>query len=418
MQLTLNYSADQLRQEMIRKKTGESTKKQFYINKYYEREIDTTSREYHYIYSDKGVVALYVITAPVVDTTSTHEPGDLPGWLEGPRGAGDSTAMYYIHTDHLGSYCAITNANKQVVQRNFFEAWGTNIGAENFTLTRRGFTGHEHYPELKIINMGGRLYDPVIARFFSPDNYVQIPEFTQSFNRYSYCLNNPLSYTDPTGQRWNPVYNWDGKFLGNTIEGFTGEVLVYSGQDDIEWNKMCRDGAKQYANVSTYDNVRDLLSNEAKSNIWTNIAAHFAGKRFFDEIFSMDDLIGGKIHFGGTGYWNANYVVRSGRGTISGADRYGDSFETTVENIASSIIIHEWYSHIRKNNSEDLKSHRLAYKNTINDPVFWEKTTDAYKGYTLRGLRYWTEKDTGRPNVDALYLDLYNKYSGIKLKLK
>ena len=63
-----------------------------------------------------------------------------------------------------------------------------------------GFTGHEHYADLKIINMNGRLYDPVIARFFSPDNFVQAPEFTQSYNRYSYCLNNPLQYTDPSGE--------------------------------------------------------------------------------------------------------------------------------------------------------------------------------------------------------------------------
>ena len=74
-----------------------------------------------------------------------------------------------------------------------------------------GFTGHEHYADLKIINMKapgereqkqaclifverevlrdevstyGRLYDPVIARFFSPDNFVQVPDFTQSYNRY------------------------------------------------------------------------------------------------------------------------------------------------------------------------------------------------------------------------------------------
>ena len=63
-----------------------------------------------------------------------------------------------------------------------------------------GFTGHEHYADLKIINMNGRLYDPVIARFFSPDNFVQAPGFTQSYNRYSYCLNNPLQYTDPSGE--------------------------------------------------------------------------------------------------------------------------------------------------------------------------------------------------------------------------
>ncbi|KAF5049258.1 hypothetical protein DSECCO2_441570 [anaerobic digester metagenome] len=48
--------------------------------------------------------------------------------------------------------------------------------------------------------MNGRIYDPVLGRFLSPDPYVQMPDFTQNFNRYSYCLNNPLVYTDPDGE--------------------------------------------------------------------------------------------------------------------------------------------------------------------------------------------------------------------------
>jgi hypothetical protein len=47
--------------------------------------------------------------------------------------------------------------------------------------------------------MNGRLYDPLVGRFLSPDNFIQTPGFTQNFNRYSYCLNNPLKYTDPDG---------------------------------------------------------------------------------------------------------------------------------------------------------------------------------------------------------------------------
>jgi hypothetical protein len=48
--------------------------------------------------------------------------------------------------------------------------------------------------------MNGRMYDPVLARFLSPDPYVQMPDFTQSFNRYAYCLNNPFKFTDPSGE--------------------------------------------------------------------------------------------------------------------------------------------------------------------------------------------------------------------------
>jgi RHS repeat-associated protein len=63
----------------------------------------------------------------------------------------------------------------------------------------RRFIG-EHWDEFTLINMNGRVYDPVIARFLSPDPYVQAPESSQNFNRYSYCLNNPLNYTDPSGE--------------------------------------------------------------------------------------------------------------------------------------------------------------------------------------------------------------------------
>jgi len=47
--------------------------------------------------------------------------------------------------------------------------------------------------------MNGRVYDPLLGRFLSPDPYIQMPDFTQNYNRYSYCLNNPLLYTDPSG---------------------------------------------------------------------------------------------------------------------------------------------------------------------------------------------------------------------------
>jgi RHS repeat-associated protein len=62
-----------------------------------------------------------------------------------------------------------------------------------------GLTGHEYDDELGLINMQGRLYDPRIRRFLSPDPVVDSPLSSQSYNRYSYVANNPLSRTDPTG---------------------------------------------------------------------------------------------------------------------------------------------------------------------------------------------------------------------------
>lgn len=64
---------------------------------------------------------------------------------------------------------------------------------------RRGYCGHEMLPEFGIINMNGRLYDPLLGRFLSPDKYIQAPFYSQNYNRYSYCINNPLKYTDESG---------------------------------------------------------------------------------------------------------------------------------------------------------------------------------------------------------------------------
>ncbi len=48
--------------------------------------------------------------------------------------------------------------------------------------------------------MNGRMYDANIGRFLSPDNFIQDPYNTQTFNRYGYVWNNPLKFNDPSGE--------------------------------------------------------------------------------------------------------------------------------------------------------------------------------------------------------------------------
>ena len=90
-----------------------------------------------------------------------------------------------------------------------YDAWGKQTVTNSTFKFHRGYTGHEHLPEFGLINMNGRMYDPVLGRFLSPDPFVQAPDFSQSFNRYSYCWNNPLVYTDPSGE-----YIWVAMAIG------------------------------------------------------------------------------------------------------------------------------------------------------------------------------------------------------------
>ena len=108
--------------------------------------------------------------------------------------------LYYLHTDNLGSIQAITDENKAIVSSYYYTPWGGRILLSGANITDRGYTFHEHLEPFGLINMNGRVCDPVLARFLSPDNYVQAPDYTQNFNRYAYCLNNPFKYTDPSGE--------------------------------------------------------------------------------------------------------------------------------------------------------------------------------------------------------------------------
>jgi RHS repeat-associated protein len=90
-----------------------------------------------------------------------------------------------------------------------YDAWGAIVKMQDGAgvsierskmLLDRGYTGHEHLLSVGLIHMNGRLYDPKLHRFLQPDNYVQDPSNTQNYNRYGYVLNNPLIYTDPSGE--------------------------------------------------------------------------------------------------------------------------------------------------------------------------------------------------------------------------
>lgn len=143
---------------------------------------------------------------------------------------GTTQNYLYLHRDYQGSIVAITNASGTVVEKRLFDAWGAILkvqdGAGNalagLTVLDRGYTGHEHLQSVGLINMNGRLYDPKLHRFLQPDNFVQQPDNTQNYNRYAYVLNNPLKYTDPSGE-----YAEIG-FLGAVIIGAAIAAATYT----------------------------------------------------------------------------------------------------------------------------------------------------------------------------------------------
>ncbi|HEY1629800.1 MAG TPA: RHS repeat-associated core domain-containing protein, partial [Rhizomicrobium sp.] len=121
-----------------------------------------------------------------------------------------TVTLRYFVTDHLGSTVALTKEDGTLAESDAYDPWGkardATTGADDTTCSKptqsfstRGYTGHEEMPDVCLVNMNARIYDPSIGRFMSPDDVVSGPYNGQNWNRYTYVDNNPLSYTDPTG---------------------------------------------------------------------------------------------------------------------------------------------------------------------------------------------------------------------------
>ena len=182
------YKADGERAKMVVTQGGSHLETRWYpTNSFMKDSVSGTSKSYTYIGGD-------AYSAPVVAVTD-----------------GSGTNYHYILRDYLGNITHILNDAYTIEAEYSYDAWGrmrnptnwTNFdpGSEPVLFSGRGFTSHEHLPWFNLINMNGRAYDPLVGQFLSPDPIIQDPSFTQNYNRYSYCFNNPLKWSDPSGNK-------------------------------------------------------------------------------------------------------------------------------------------------------------------------------------------------------------------------
>ena len=153
------------------------------------------------------------VTRPDGSTLVRRRIGGTAIEIEGPAaGSCEADAVRHVLRDHLGSVDRLIDARGAEAQAMGFGAWGDRRDPADWTeladaaaasfdacATNRGFTGHETLDAAGAVHMNGRLYDPALGRFLRADPFVQFPANLQGHNRYSYALNNPLAYTDPSG---------------------------------------------------------------------------------------------------------------------------------------------------------------------------------------------------------------------------
>jgi hypothetical protein len=197
------------------------------------------------------------------------------------RGTADS--LYFVDSDHLGSILALMRNNGTTAAAYSYDEWGRRrnpsdwndyINIPNPGFIDRGYTGHEHYDQFNLIDMlseegilsdgaksrepyeagNGRVYDPVIGHFLSPDPVIQAPDFTQNYNSYSYCLNNPLKYVDPSGysasSKNSLIDYWNALALG--YSGDYTDFTAFVFQQDIETHNGYLSGGGSRTSTNGY----------------------------------------------------------------------------------------------------------------------------------------------------------------------
>jgi RHS repeat-associated protein len=122
-------------------------------------------------------------------------------------------SVYYYHSDHLGSSTVVTNSSGGLYQTLQYYPYGrTRVnslcggsGEGCASGVKHKYTSQEQDSSTAIgtdvstslYYYRARYYDPVIGRFISADSLTF--RSPQKLNRYSYVLNNPIRYIDPSG---------------------------------------------------------------------------------------------------------------------------------------------------------------------------------------------------------------------------
>ena len=199
----LFYGPDGTRWLQVDSVNGQTISKTYYHDDFEMRVAGNHTHKYHYL--EEGLLT-YKYDSSITD-------------------------HYYLLTDNVGSITHIVNGEGGTVFDAGYDSWGKQEVTNNSIGFFRGYGGHEMLPQYRLVNMDGRMYDYALGRFLSPDNYVQEPNNSQNFNRYTYCLNNPLKYTDPDGESFTLA-----AIIGAVVGTYIGGSIANNSYNPTKWN--------------------------------------------------------------------------------------------------------------------------------------------------------------------------------------
>jgi len=290
--------------------------------------------------------------------------------------------LYYSYSDSQGSLIALVHEGGSIIQRFAYDPWGARRDPNDWTakdsrtsfIINRGYTGHEHLSVFGLINMNARLYDPALGRFLSPDPYVQTPDNSQNFNRYSYCLNNPLRYSDPTGMlTWNDIIGGislvagivlefipGGQGLGTSliVTGFShfaytiGQVQNSNGQ--IGWNEASNNAGINFGGSINFNGPTSKEKNTNKQK--SDNGEDYSDNWYKNKILNEKNFT--KVQNSNSSFTNISYGPFQGDNNTGGVEIHVNYFPTTAmpgsywEQYITTNDPHIWrqYNYLKKLN--------------------------------------------------------------------
>ncbi|MBD3389212.1 MAG: hypothetical protein GF416_08965 [Candidatus Altiarchaeales archaeon] len=153
---------------------------------------------------------------------------------------GGSGEIYYYHPDHLGSTVVVSDSDGNLEERISYQPFGLPRQSSEELYQ---FTSQEWEGDLGFYDYGARQYNPTLRRFMQADSIIPNPYNPQNMNRYSYVLNNPLIYIDPTGHVGFIVglTGQSGTYpvgVGDSITETQGFAVAISSDLKISWGSV------------------------------------------------------------------------------------------------------------------------------------------------------------------------------------
>ncbi len=445
--MSLLYGVDESRVKSVITDNGNVETKYYVGNFYEESHKNNEITKINYIFANGKVIAIF-------ENSSIH--GDI---------------LRYLHRDHLGSVQAYSDTDGKLAQELSYDAWGRRRNPANWEYysdiadanawQERGFGGHEHVDIFEIVNMDGRMYDPVTGRFLSPDPIVQAADFSQSLNRYVYCLNNPLSLVDPSGYNWFSK-NW--KSLTAAVVGIAVSAVTLGSGTAI--GTIIIAGAAGGAagaltgSLLNGSNIGQIAKSTFMGTVWGTASSFLnyasGGGSFVEQLFKhsfseawLEGVQGGNMFHGmmmgavsSSGSYGINRITEGEKaikivmstalsGTVSeiGGGKFANGAVTGTFAIMFNDMMHEWQD--KRRGTRDYIFHGKGMKNRIRAMKYMIKRSQ-YTGKEVMGaflnngdivifrdyLSTFTSCEES-PNIqhfsDKNGLEL-NKYNGVGIK--